>query len=191
MVFTNILATACISAVVLASCSQPEAPGVPESKVASSGSKSSGDATSGTRTSSDNNPAASAPAPEASRAPAATKTTETAAPPAATATADKKPTTQELTLACEQKGFYFDLAKTTCTTRPLAKFKCDLAELLLPTSEILAANQKEQIGGFFKNQLAGYTLRACVDDGTQFTLIAVKEDTVANKVFIQTLDVPK
>jgi hypothetical protein len=92
--------------------------------------------------------------------------------------------------ACEGQGRYYDLVRLTCSERKLAAFNCDLNELLGPGSTVLADNQKQQIGSYFQTTLKDFTLKACVDDGDHFTLVALRADATG-KLFVQSLDVPK
>lgn len=101
---------------------------------------------------------------------------------------------------CAASGFYFDLVTNECTKRPLVKVTCTLENITSAQSDyrtlnagaksdFLADNQKAQVKLLFDNALAGYTLRYCVDDVEQYTLVAVKSQSGQN--LVQDIDVPK
>lgn len=102
---------------------------------------------------------------------------------------------------CAASGYYFDLVTNECTKRPLVKVTCTLENITNPAgsdyltlnagakSDFLADNQKSQVKLLFDGALAGYTLRYCVDDGDQYTLVAVKSQSGQN--LVQDIDVPK
>lgn len=102
---------------------------------------------------------------------------------------------------CTSSGYYFDLVTNECTKRPLVKVTCTLENITNPAgsdfltlnagaqSDFLADNQKSQVKLLFEGALAGYTLRYCVDDGDQYTLVAVKSQSGQN--LVQDIDVPK
>lgn len=109
----------------------------------------------------------------------------------------KAPTESE----CVGTGFYFDLVTNECTKRKLVKVTCNLDNITNPAgsdyltlnagakSDFLADNQKSQVKLLFDGALAGYTLRYCVDDNDQYTLVAVKNQNGQN--LVQDIDVPK
>lgn len=102
---------------------------------------------------------------------------------------------------CVATGFYFDLVTNECTQRKLVKVTCSLENITNPAgsdyltlnagakSDFLADNQKSQVKLLFDGALAGYTLRYCVDDSDQYTLVAVKNQNGQN--LVQDIDVPK
>lgn len=102
---------------------------------------------------------------------------------------------------CEQQGRYYDLALGECTDRKLMNVTCTLDNVTYPAgSDFVQKNpgaskdftdevQKFQIRTLFREQLAGYTLRYCVDDADEYTLIAIKQD--GGKYLVEEIPVPK
>lgn len=104
-------------------------------------------------------------------------------------------------VACEQQGRYYDLALSECTQRKLMNVTCTLDNVTYPggsdfvkknpdaTKDFTDEVQKIQIRTLFKESLAGYTLRYCVDDPDDYTLVAVKQD--GSKYLVEEIPVPK
>lgn len=104
-------------------------------------------------------------------------------------------------VACEQQGRYYDLAKGECTQRKLMNVTCTLDNVTYPggsdfvnknpgaTKDFTDEVQKIQIRTLFKESLAGYTLRYCIDDPDDYTLVAIKQD--GGKYLVEEIPVPK
>ncbi len=104
-------------------------------------------------------------------------------------------------VACEQQGHYFDLALNECTDRKLMNVTCTLDNVTYPggsdfvkknpeaTKDFTDEVQKLQIRTVFREQLVGYTLRYCIDDPDQYTLVAVKQN--GSSYLLEEVPVPK